>query len=416
MKKNLLLFIFAALALGSCKKYKNKEVYANVPVYQDYDSFRATFSFEEGVPITGAGNIYVYNQFIFLSEEDKGIHVINNSNNTDPIVQGFMNIPGNTQMAVKGNYLYANSFIDLLVIDISNLNNPVLVNRMQNVFEYATPAVNDKYPVADVHKDRGVVVSWKIEKTKEVSGFMNKYFVSDCDECEQTELQTKSSSSMPTTLSGSMSKFAIDEDYLYVIDDNNLMAFSISSPSSPVQKSSKPTYKEVETIFNKDGYLYLGTTTGLAIYDARNSQDQPNEQGSVEHVESCDPVFVYGDYAFVTLRSGNDCGGQEDELQIIDVSNKKMPKFKKRFDMNNPHGLAVDNNLLFICDGDAGLRVFDAANPLISGNHELYHFNNISAKDIILNNGVAVLIADNGIYQYSYNLTGNLQYISSLNF
>ena len=416
MKKNLLLIIFAALALGSCKKYKNKEVYANVPVYMDYDSFRSSFSFEVGVPITGAGNIFVYNQFIFLSEEDKGIHIINNSNNADPIVQGFMNIPGNTQMAVKGNYLYANSFIDLLVIDLSDINNPQLVNRIKDVFEYATPAINDTYPVADVHKDRGVVVSWKIEKTKEVSGFMNKYFVSDCDECEQTELQTKNSSSMPTTLSGSMSKFAIDEDYLYIIDDNNLMAFSISNPTTPLEKSNKPTYKEVETLFNKDGYLYLGTTTGLAIYDARNSPTQPTEEGGVEHVESCDPVFVSGDYAFVTLRSGNDCGGQEDELQIIDVSNKKLPKFKKRFDMTNPHGLSVDNNLLFICDGDAGLRVFDASNPLKVGDNELYHFGNISAKDIILNNGVAILIADHGIYQYNYSNPANLQYISSLNF
>ncbi|MBK9190403.1 MAG: hypothetical protein IPM77_02290 [Crocinitomicaceae bacterium] len=134
-----------------------------------------------------------------MSEEDKGIHVINNSNPASPVVEGFMNIPGNTQMAVKGNYLYANSFIDLLVIDISNIADPKQVNRLNDVFSYATPATNDAYPVADVHSDRGVVIGWKIEKTKEVSGWGSKFFVSDCPECEQTEMTSKSASSLPTT-------------------------------------------------------------------------------------------------------------------------------------------------------------------------------------------------------------------------
>jgi len=138
MKKSLLLFAIPALMLSSCKKYKDKEVYANVPIYQDYESFRNSFSFESGVPIQGAGNIFVYNNYIFLSEEDKGIHIINNSVPANPVVEGFMNIPGNTQMAVKDHYLYANSFIDLLVIDISNIKQPKLVNRILDIFEYAT--------------------------------------------------------------------------------------------------------------------------------------------------------------------------------------------------------------------------------------------------------------------------------------
>lgn len=416
MKRHLLLFTFAALALTGCKKYKNKEVYANVPVYMDYATFRGSFSFEKDAAIQGAGNIYVYNDFIFLSEEDRGIHIINNSNPAAPVVEGFMNIPGNTQMAVKDHYLYANSFIDLLVIDISVINDPKLANRINDVFAYTTPATNDKYPVADVHKDRGVVVGWNIEKTKEVSGFGSKFFVSDCDECEQTEMTTKSMSSVPTTLAGSMSKFAIYNDHLYALDDNNLITFDISNRTNPAQKTGHPTYRTCETLFEKDGYLYMGTTTGMVIYNAKNAPSDPTEISDIEHVESCDPVVVSGDYAFITLRSGNDCGSVEDELQIIDISNKYFPWVRKKYDMSNPYGLGVDNDLLFICDGEDGLKVYDNSDPVKCGQNLLFTHSNVNAKDIILNNGIAILIADHGIYQYNYSNPANLQHISSLDF
>lgn len=416
MKKTLLLFAIPALMLSSCKKYKEKEVYANVPIYQDYESFRNSFSFDQGVPIQGAGNIFVYNNYIFLSEEDKGIHVINNTDPSNPIIEGFMNIPGNTQIAVKDHYLYANSFIDLLVIDISNIKQPTLSNRILDIFEYATPAVNELYPVADVYKDRGVVIGWKIEKTKDVSGFGNKWFVADCPECEQTEMKTKSMSSIPTTLTGSMSKFAIYDNNLYAVDADDILSIDISNRMNPVKKSDRPTYLTCETLFEKDGYLYMGTTTGMVIYNVKNMPSEPDEMGSIEHVESCDPVVVDGDFAYLTLRSGNDCGGVENELQLIDVSSKTFPYVKKRFDMTNPHGLAVDGNLLFVCDGEDGLKVYDNSDPVKVGKNLLYQYSDVHALDIILNNGLAILIAEHGIYQYDYTNPSNMQFVSALDF
>ena len=87
---------------------------------------------------------------------------------------------------------------------------------------------------------------------------------------------------------------------------------------------------------------------------------QPEQESEIEHVESCDPVIVSGEYAYITLRNGSKCQGFINELDIVDISNLNAPVLVKKFDMTNPHGLSKDGDLLFICDGKDGLKVFDA--------------------------------------------------------
>lgn len=418
--KQTLLFLFALIIAGSftsCKKYKNKEVYANVPVYMDYESFRNSFDFLEGtVPVENPGNIFIHNQYIFVCDEDKGIHIIDNSDRTNPHFIGFMKIIGVSQVAVRENTLYANSFIDLVTIDISNINAPELIDRDQEVFTYTTPISDDKYPIADIHKNKGVVVDWNIELTKEVSGFGEKWFVADCEECEQTEMQTKSLASVHVNLAGSRSKMAIIGDYLYVLDMEELKSFNISNQADPDVGDSRNTWANPETLFPEGDYLYVGTTTGMIIYDTESDTERPKQKGEVEHVEACDPVVVQGDYAYVTLRSGSDCGGIENELQVIDVSKKWMPVLKRQFDMDDPHGLAVEGDLLFICDGDSGLKVFDNSDPLDCGDRLLYNFPAIQTSDLILNDGTAIMIAKDGVYQYDYSNPSDLQFTSIVYF
>lgn len=420
MKNTLLILSLAILAgsFSSCKKYKNKEVYANVPVYMDYEEFRSSFSFKKQEPLENPGNIYLHNQYIFVCDEDKGIHVLDNSDPTLPHKLGFMKIYGNTQIAIKDHYLYANSFMDLLVIDIATVTNPILVSRLEDVFTYSTPGTDDQYPVANVYKDKGVVVDWEIEKTKDVSGFMNKFFVSDCEECEssQSEMQVKAASSIRVNLAGSRSKFAIIDNYLYALDMTEIKSFNISNAQNPVFGSRKNTWVEPETLFPDGQHLFVGTTTGMMIYDTEGNKNSPKYISEMEHVRSCDPVVVQDDYAYITLRSGSDCGGDINELQVIDITNRKWPKHKESFDMYDPHGLAVDGNLLFVCDGAEGLKVFNNYDPEDSGDDLLFQDNGIQASDVILNNGMAVMVAEDGIYQYNYTNWQNIYLVSVYSF
>jgi hypothetical protein len=80
--------------------------------------------------------------------------------------------------------------------------------------------------------------------------------------------------------------------------------------------------------------------------------------------------------------------------------------------MTNPHGLAKDGNTLIICDGKAGLKFYNASDvknlvleKTITG-PETY--------DVIAFNGWALLVANDGLYQYDYSSLNNIRLISKL--
>jgi hypothetical protein len=69
--------------------------------------------------------------------------------------------------------------------------------------------------------------------------------------------------------------------------------------------------------------------------------------------------------------------------------------------MTNPHGLAVVNDDLYICDGDAGLRVFDKSDHNKIDENQLDHIKNINAYDIIpLSSEHMIVVGNGGLYQY----------------
>jgi hypothetical protein len=80
----------------------------------------------------------------------------------------------------------------------------------------------------------------------------------------------------------------------------------------------------------------------------------------------------------------------------------------------NPHGLGIDDKILFVCDGDAGLKVFDATDPMEIHLHQLAHFPDIKSYDVIPMEGVLMMIGADGLYQYDYTNLSNLHLISQI--
>ncbi len=198
-------------------------------------------------------------------------------------------------------------------------------------------------------------------------------------------------SSSESGTGGSTARFTINKDHLYTVDVNNLHTFDISDAKKLNYKGMQYIGYGIETIFPMNDILFLGAKNGMYIYNLTNP-DQPRQESYTSHFMSYDPVVVKGDYAYVTLRSwGNN------KLQIYNISKINNPTFIKEYDMTAPRGLSVDKNLLFVCDDM--LKVYSINNGTELA---LLHKFNIKANDVIAKEGHLFVIANDGLYQYSY--------------
>jgi hypothetical protein len=125
-------------------------------------------------------------------------------------------------------------------------------------------------------------------------------------------------------------------------------------------------------------------------------------------------VVVEGDYAYVTLRAGNMCGNDLSQLDVIDISNIYNPELIKVYPMEEPYGLGIDNSVLFVCDGDAGLKVYNASDPEEITSHVLAEYPDINAFDVIPLGDVLLMIGIDGLYQYDYADLENIYQLSHI--
>jgi hypothetical protein len=82
--------------------------------------------------------------------------------------------------------------------------------------------------------------------------------------------------------------------------------------------------------------------------------------------------------------------------------------------MTNPHGLGVDGNTLFICDGSDGLKAFDISDINTISQHMLFQDKTINAVDVIPLNSVLMMIGADGIFQYDYSDPNNIALLSQI--
>jgi len=417
IKASLSFLVIMASVTGCMDKTTEKVTYtANVPVYMSFSDFRASFHKSEPAAITRPGKIYLKDNYIFVNEIEKGIHVIDNTNPADPHKVAFYEILGNVDMAVKGNILYADSYIDLVAIDISDVNHPVEKGRLKNIFPDIIPEGDVWYPYAMVDKSKGVIVDWEVKAvTEEVernSGWGYKIFRGDIMFAAMTEGGGNWSSGAGT--GGSMARFMLNDNNLYLIAHPwMLKTVDIEKADNMNIKDSINIPRTMETLFKLGNKLFIGTTTGMLIYDITNAV-KPVQISSYDHITSCDPVVADEKYAYVTLRTGTRCANGRNLLDVIDISSITNPYLVKSYPLFNPHGLGIDGNLLFVCDGKAGLKIYDRTDPLAIITNQLAHYPDIDTYDVIPAGGVLIMVGAGGIYQYNYSNPLNITQISHI--
>ncbi len=414
------LSLFIGIVLfSSCEDQIIETYTANVPIYITYDELRTSVQLEDSKILKNPGKIYFYNDYLFINEYLDGIHIIDNSDPTSPENIAFIKIPGNVDISIKDDILYADSYVDLVAIDISDLSNISVVSRLENIFPYILPPYDENYRVDDIDYERGIVVDWELKKiTRKVDERIYPiypwYEGGDYMIYSYTNGRSSySSGSSSFGVGGSMARFTAKDNVLYTIDSYNLNVIDISNPDNMNLVKSLYIGWNIETLFPSGNNLFIGSQEGMLIYDITDVYN-PVFISDYWHITSCDPVVVKGDYAYVTLRSGNWCGQTNDQLDVIDISNLYEPNLVKSYAMTEPYGLGIDNSTLFICDGSAGLKIYDTNDVLHIEDNIIATFPNIETFDVIPLNGVLMLIGDDGLYQYDYSNLTQIKLLSSI--
>jgi hypothetical protein len=411
----LTFFLFLPV-LFSCMDEYTEEFTANSPVYMSYGDLRQAVKKSSPRELVNPGKIYFKDGYLFINEELKGIHIIDNRDPENPHNTGFVEIPGNVDIAVKNNTLYADSYIDLVTIDISDVNDPVEVSRVKDIFPYTTPPYNEDYRVARVDEEKGVVIDWEIKKIRQEMEYhyypvyfagRAEYAMSDAAGGGQV---SQSGSAFGT--GGSMARFGLYSNYLYAVDHSTLYLFDINEDSQPHSIGNQYVGWDVETMFIYDGHMFLGTQSGMRIFSL-NVATVPEYVGEFRHVTSCDPVVVSDGYAYVTLRGGNLCGSNVNRLDVLQLSpGYKNITLVESYPLSGPYGLGIDGDILFICDGDAGLKVYDVTDKEHIDEHMIARFSQINTYDVIPQNGYLFMIGDDGFYQYDYSDLQDIRQVS----
>lgn len=419
--KKLILLMFAGIfsMFYACKEETYDIVTYNVnePILMSFQEFRNSVKVsEQPQEITQQGKMCFYNGYLFISELGKGIHIIDNKNPSSPENVGFIELLGNADLAIRDNLLYADSYIDLVWFDISDPSKPVLKGRLEEVFPNALPPVAHIECGIDYNKIyepdgkmKGIVVGWNLVEKKESVKDYRYYYDYGLLYSDKANFNNAGNQGV----NGSMARFGIYKEYMYTVINNYLSVFDISG--NQPQKATQDIYTgyDVETIFSYEDKLFMGTPIGLLIYSVENPLD-PKHKSFIGHIWGCDPVVVENDIAYVTVRSGNICGQNANELIIIDVSNVESPKPIVTYNMTNPKGLGIDNGTLFLCDD--GLKIYDAKDPLTLMGKRIAHYSGMDAFDVIPYNHVLMMIAEDGIYQYDYSNLSDIKQLSKIEY
>ncbi|SRR5579871_110124 len=417
---SVMVLLTLIIAFTGCMKDKIRYTYQiSTPIYEPLTKFRESIKSTPAISISTPGKIGVFGKYIFMSETGVGIHIIDNSDPSNPKNISFINIPGNQDFAIRGNAMYADAYSDLVSFDISDPTKVITKNFDANVFPYNSIYF---YGSSTDPDSINAIVGWStrdttVDYSPNNSGRVYPVVFSGCPNCYTlaavpTAYSSTVSSGVVTGTNGSLSRFTIINDYLYTVDYSNLNTYSIANPFQPSYSNQVMVDYHVETIYPFKDKLFVGTNNGVYMYDIQASPGNPVLNGEFTHMRGCDPVIADNNYAYVTINDSSACLGFNNELQVVNIQDLNNSFLVQSYQLTHPIGLSKDSNNLFVCDGKDGLKVFNAND--VNNLQMIADLKDAEVYDVIAMNGLAIVLAKNGLYEYDYSDISNIHLIGKL--
>jgi len=412
--------------LTSCSKDTCESTFTYVrydPVYKTNEQLSEDIRFVAERELKNPGKIYYYQHFLLISDREEGVHVIDNRDSKNPKSLGFIEIAGNIDIAFAGNYIYADTYLNILVIDIADIEDPKVVGSINDVKDQGW-VVDDGLLIVDF-------VETNVTETFDCTDNRGEvYFFDSADNVFYLNSSVRESVDFSTPVfanqdqafdgaaepgqGGSLARMALFGGHFYYVNEYSMHIYDVSDLSTPEKVSEAYMEWGVETIFPYKNNLFIGANNGMHIYD---NEDPTNPQylSTFAHANACDPVVVQDDIAYVTLRDGNECQDFVNQLDVVDVSNLLEPQLIASFPMHNPHGLAVRGDILYLCEGKEGLKVFNVAEVEEIHENQIGHVRDYDAYDVIsVSSQLLLMIGKDGFYQFDTNEPSDPSLLSSI--
>lgn len=242
-----------------------------------------------------------------------------------------------------------------------------------------------------------------------------------------TSCQSEADSLAPdgdSGIGGSLARFMVAGNFLYTVDNTKIKTISLVNPADPELINEQTVTNGVESIFRVGNRLFIGSSTGLFLYTF-GADGIPQKQGEFLYetldfpFNWCDPVVANDSFAYVTLNTNltvEQCRRtavvSTNLLNIFDVTDIQNPTLVAQYEMTNPQGVGLDGHLLFVCEQQFGLKVFDVSNP--ADIQLVAHLQDFEAHDVIPLGGLLLVVGPNNVYQIDYSDPANIHVISQI--
>lgn len=155
-----LLLLFTSLVACEKEPVNLHSGMGKKPIYIPHDELNDISNLPQQA-VNSSGTIFLRGIHFFMLEDRRGIHVYDVSDPNFPTYLTFFKIPAITDFSISGNRLYADSWRDLLTIDISDLFEISVISRNENELKPALfPALyNGIFECVD--ESRGAIGGWE---------------------------------------------------------------------------------------------------------------------------------------------------------------------------------------------------------------------------------------------------------------
>lgn len=135
------------------------------PVLMDRESLERSIKWQPPAEIKSPAKIYYKDNYILISERYKGVHIVDNADPGNPVVKGYISVPGCVDMSIKESTLYVDNAVDLVAIDLGKIGTGVIEvkKRIREVFPELVPPDDMSVPYMYRNGSRpknSVIVNW----------------------------------------------------------------------------------------------------------------------------------------------------------------------------------------------------------------------------------------------------------------